>query len=245
MTQDCEARIESFPASTFRDDFGVEIDGRTTPCTVVGQVLSQPLRGLAAGLQVLADLSGTVGPHTKSASTESEASSPATHRCSLSIHATRAAMDEDGQFAPAGSSRSASAGGSSKLVTGSLRQYPCGAFVKLELRHCQLTTLVFSQPAPAAAAPPQASTAAAATGPDAAGATTAAEALATMSAAGPADAGSVATLEAVVGDGGGRIAPTTAAVSSGPCRRSFAGCAQRVFRLPRRWVDTTANCVAS
>ena len=108
------------------------------------------------------------------------------------------------------------AAGSSKLVTGSLRQYPCGAFVKLELRHCQLTTLVFSQPAPAAAAPPQASTAAAATGLDAAGATTAAEALATMSAAGPADAGSVATLEAVVGDGGGRIAPTTAAASSGP-----------------------------
>jgi hypothetical protein len=139
----------------------------TTPCTVVGQVLSQPLRGLAVGLQVLADLSGT-GSHTKSASTESEASSTArTHRCSLSIHATRAAMDEDG-------SRSASAGGSSKLVTGSLRQNPCGAFVKLELRHCQLTTLVFSQPAPAAAAPPHASTAAAATGPDAAGATTAA-----------------------------------------------------------------------
>jgi hypothetical protein len=37
-----------------------------------------------------------------------------------------------------------------------------------------------------------------------------------MSAAGPADAGSVATLEAVVGDGGGHIAPTTAAASSAP-----------------------------
>ena len=204
MTQAIEERHASIAAYSFECEFAVSTDdGRPRPCAVRGEVLTQPLFGLALGLSRLAELSGTVEPNTKSASTMSEATTTArTHRCSLSKHATRAAMDEDGQF------NSASTGGSSKPVTGSLRQSACLAMLRLELRRCQL---------PTARAPART-----ATGPDAASSTTPAagatmapidvgqQAPLAMSAAGPAAAGLVTM---VVGHGD-HLAPTTPTASS-------------------------------